>query len=145
MEDVEQTEKHYLYASHELATLLKKKGFDEICHAYYWDTEYNEKANKYAHIAPLTGYNHNDFPTRLSRPLYQEIEDWLREKYDIYIWVMPVRDKEEREYIFELDFKTASNLPRSSNSLYLYDTDRKWKDYYKAKEAAFFEILNHRL
>lgn len=71
------------YVSFETAKLLKEKGFDEQCYAYYnifYDNDGKDLKlwRKYPHRAqPNTNY--------LNVPTLQTAMKWLREKHNLYV------------------------------------------------------------
>jgi hypothetical protein len=93
------------FVDHEIAALLKEKGFKEECMAFY---EISIKAKKDEHdgfSGPFgwkkgevnfnKGYfennglpdNSNEYWLLCGAPLWQQVIDWFREKHSIEIWV----------------------------------------------------------
>ena len=71
----------HLFVPYELAVKLKEKGFNEPCFAVY-----NNLRN--GHIDLLSKrYGKNEMISLVAAPLYQQVVDWLREKYSLCVWV----------------------------------------------------------
>jgi len=69
------------FVSAKLARLLKEKGFNESVREHYYSIN-----NQLSNIN--TEYNTwNDYPDFISAPTYQMVFDWLREKYNIEIFI----------------------------------------------------------
>ena len=81
------------YVSFEVAKLLRDKGFDEPCNAYWFhmiDAEpiFNDNM-------PRQIYNNkSDTIEIISCPTLQMARKWLRIEHNIHIWVEPNHDKE---------------------------------------------------
>ena len=120
------------FATYEISLKLKELGFNEECLAFFLMRndlrikEYKESGNKNSAF-----YNN----TVCSAPLYQQIIDWFREKYNIHILVSGrlIDSPESKVYVWEIygDFK---ELPEE-----LYDGINK--DYYKAREQAILKAI----
>lgn len=70
-----------LFVPYELALKLKEKGFDEPCLGYYgiWSTELRFPV----YAGELE--NWNTIENLCSAPLYQQVQDWFREKHNLNI------------------------------------------------------------
>ena len=77
------------YVSFETAKLLKEKGFDADCHAYY--IAYANGTNRFNISAAYPyGYNFNDDEDyQYSAPTLQIVMKWLREVYNTVIVITP--------------------------------------------------------
>lgn len=79
------------YVSFETAKLLKRKGFDEICRAFWkvWNGETNlchcnsSHTFEYCHNSMLEQYNDAE-ETNIAAPTLQMAMKWLREVYSIH-------------------------------------------------------------
>ena len=75
-----------LFASFEVSKLLKEKGFDKVCFAYYRDNfPNNDKI--YDYITPeIYQYIKNSKGVEaIFAPTLQQVIDWFRINYNIYI------------------------------------------------------------
>ena len=75
------------FIPYEQALELKELGFDLECVMYVWDPSHKTTdghiPSKTPHWTPLHILNHNQLPTRVSLPLYQQAFRWFREKYKL--------------------------------------------------------------
>ena len=74
------------YVSFETAKLLKEKGFDEDCNAY-WDLTTETKTPKIGLSVSSKNWNYkwNPIPFPISAPTLQMAMKWLRKEYNIHI------------------------------------------------------------
>lgn len=72
------------YISFETAKLLKEKGFDEECRAFYVKSK--ECGIELFHAKESYNYNNNVHPCT-SAPTLQMAVKWLREVHNISVWV----------------------------------------------------------
>lgn len=96
---------NHLFATYELSLLAKEKGFDEPCLRYY----------DYSKILIESGVY------KCKAPLYQQLCDWFREKYDIVITVSYCEYgiKTENGWRFTFDNPTGQqHWQGKSNSYY---------------------------
>lgn len=94
------------YVSHEVAKLLKDKGFNEPCIGYY-STEGKLKLLTYAET-------NSEWFKNISAPTQQMACDWLIENYKIYINVSFVSGKGFVGSIYDIS--------NPDNTLYMVDT-----------------------
>lgn len=95
------------YVSFETAKLLKEKGFDETCRAFW--KEWNEEINlcdcnsshtfEYCHNTMLENYN-DDEETNIAAPTLQMTMKRLREVHHIFISISFHYDKFNQPYYF---------------------------------------------
>lgn len=74
------------YVSIEVAKLLREKGFNEFCGAYYhlsWRNEATE--DECFEVAPSYDFRNSDNTYRVGAPTLYEAHKWLREKYNIHL------------------------------------------------------------
>ena len=90
------------FVTYEIALKLKELGFNEECLAAFSDDEYHDLL----HLCE--NHTEGNFTIESSRyrikaPLWQQVIDWFREKYGIYILIMPCRipSNEIKYYIFK--------------------------------------------
>lgn len=73
------------YVSLEVAKLLKEKGFNEYCGAYYhlnWDDMTEEECFE---VAPNHDFRNKDNGYRVGAPTLYDSQKWLREKQKIHL------------------------------------------------------------
>ena len=75
------------FIPYEQALALKELGFNLECVMYVWDPSHKttdgHTPSKIPHWTPLHIMNHNQLPTRISLPLYQQAFRWFREKHNL--------------------------------------------------------------
>lgn len=64
------------YVSLGVAQILKEKGYDERCRAFYENDEY---------VVGMLPLDYNKFPSRCSMPTLYEAQKWLRIKHRVSI------------------------------------------------------------
>lgn len=77
------------FVSFEIAKQLKDLGFDKPCLFMYDKCEMfstNLNSNQ-----RFSGVNYNSSGYCCSAPLYQQVEEWLTKKYDIIIFITPIK------------------------------------------------------
>lgn len=74
------------YVSFEIAKLLKEKGFNEPCLKQYYNN------GELSNVSIEAKYN--TIVNQVSAPTLQMAMKWLREVYNLHIWVEPNHDKE---------------------------------------------------
>lgn len=90
------------YVSLEIAVLLKDKGFNETCRAYWGGfnnkplglSECNRgRAFDYCTNSSLRAYNDCE-QTYIAAPTHQMAVAWLRDQHNLQLWVEPGNDRE---------------------------------------------------
>lgn len=71
-----------LFVPYHLAVLAKEKGFDEPCLSYYWELELHDWWKNPCYTTNSVQGKDEDC---VAAPLYQQLVDFLREKYNISI------------------------------------------------------------
>ena len=108
------------YVSFEVAKLLKEKGFGVPCNYYYREKEYVEALNKNRESLGLSErfeegsvgeqlnkqhkgrlVNRNQYDTTTSRPTQALAIKWIRENFDIHLWIIPYDDNELSQTLYE--------------------------------------------
>ena len=120
------------FVTYEIALKLKELGFDEECFGRYEGADYYlEKWNE-VKLEPTHTTSQNTFSWQLaSAPLWQQVIDWIREKYGIHI---------------ELDFGLGWGygfIPVGTELTYNwnhFEDDHKWS-YYEAREQAILKVI----
>ena len=109
------------YVSFEIAKLLKEKGFDETCRAFWkeWNGEISlcgcnsSHTFEYCHNTMLENYNDSE-ETNITAPTLQMAMKWLREVHNLFIFISTwLRHKDNTiQYYYEIrnlndkDFET---------------------------------------
>ena len=106
------------YVSFEIANLLKEKGFDEPCHAYYEDNGTFRESYSACAIRNIT----NPCFFGIASPTLQMAMKWLRKVHNLYtnIWADP-KDAENNDFntIFRAQvYNGNSNYGTSEYSTY---------------------------
>lgn len=81
---------NHLFVSYNLALQLKEKGFDELSQtAFVVRDDLSDYSKPGSVLEEPDEYpnwvNYNDYDSLCSRPLYQQVIDWFREKHNIEI------------------------------------------------------------
>lgn len=118
------------FVKYEIALKLKELGFDEVCLAVYF-------RNKFQLVK---GFNINNVDLHVANqmdailaPLWQQVIDWLVEKYNIYIDVKPVVFDDEPIYIYEIVDLKKGRLLNNINESFI--------DPNEAREQAILKII----
>ena len=117
------------YVSFEVAKLLKEKGFDEICRAFWkvWDNHTticdcsSSHLFEYCHNSMLEQYN-DDEELNIACPTLQMAMRWLRENHNIDIMICVVDHSTitmEQDYYF---YKIMLNRRHKHNESPFYHT-----------------------
>lgn len=119
------------YVSLEVAKMLKEKGFNEYCGAYYhlnWDDMTEEECFE---IAPNYDFRNKDNGYRAGAPTLYEAAKWLRNEHDIHI---VISSHYSRKYgIIEYEYRIATYFDFLEKPLKW----RKSKEYYEIYEQCF--------
>ena len=94
------------FVTYEIAKQLKELGFDEECFGYYHVNEGYIKGYAFCYSE-----NTRTSDCSILAPLWQQVIDWFREKYNINILIAPVYSLGElKGYVFNFGLITMSNL-----------------------------------
>ena len=112
------------FVTYEIALKLKELGFDEKCFGYY--SEQHDKTKL------LCLYQEEDYfdEIRLEAPLWQQVIDWLREKYNLYISIEANFSKKRWYFV-------VGNLWEYNSGSFFDD----FKTHYEAKEQAILKAI----
>lgn len=122
------------YVSLECAKLLREKGFNEYCGAYYhlnWDGMTEEECFE---VAPNYDFRNKDNGYRVAAPTLYEAQKWLREKHNIHLDVRCTsyyKPLNRCDYMCEI-FALSSNV---------YSDTRIYHKYEEALNAGIIEAL----
>lgn len=110
------------YVSFETAKLLKEKGFNEVCRAFWkeWDGQImlchcsSGHVFEWCHNSMLENYNDEE-ETNIAAPTLQMAMKWLREMHNIHIGdnITYTEDPEKfppKYYVYVSDTKTGDTL-----------------------------------
>lgn len=75
------------YVSLEVARKLREKGFDEMCHAFWWNHEGETRLNTrdYNFTKDWLEDRYKCFDCVLLAPTLYEVQKWLRRTYSIHL------------------------------------------------------------
>jgi hypothetical protein len=79
------------YCSYEVAKLLKEKGFNEPCRAYWDDQPKLDMHTLFFSVEPIK--NSEQIANNTSCPTYQMTMKWLREIHNICITIYPNKER----------------------------------------------------
>lgn len=125
-----------LFLPYELSKTLKRKGFNEPCIAYKWDDTYIHSQGIVAnfenfHWTIRDLHNHNESPTRISIPLYQQVIDWFRIEHKLFVSV-EIGTQEYSYFIYDIRRNESATGTKSLS----YNGE-----YYEAMDKAIEEAL----
>lgn len=113
----------HLFVPYNLAVLAKNKGFDEYCLYFYNELHYPGEL-----LENINGSYNSDYPNDghiIMAPLYQQLIDWFRDKYDYIIWV----EKDYNGYFYKVQ------IPPGTHESGYFDS------YYFCLDTAFEEAF----
>lgn len=131
------------YVSLEVAKLLKEKGFDECCGAYYhcnWDEMTEEECFE---VAPIHVFRNSNNRYRIGAPTLYEAAKWLREEHQIHISVGMCSDystNADGEICDEWAFWTFSTYYTTSLN-HIHDCFGEYDTYEEALNEGILEAL----
>jgi hypothetical protein len=119
------------FVTYEIAKLLKELGFNEPCMKYIYTGNTAVNIDTYHECLPRLAYYFNKEDMCISIPLWQQVIDWLREKYDYHICSIPL-------------FKN-SNIEKRQSQIHVWKSSDKpiIFDRNKTINEVITEILNH--
>lgn len=86
------------YVSLEVAKLLKEKGFDEYCEAYYHLCQNDATEEECFEIAPNKDFKNSNNKFRVGAPSLYEAQKWLREVHNIDVLPTIRTESEHKDY-----------------------------------------------
>ena len=133
------------FVTYEIALKLKELGFNEWCWFQYYkgNLDYSYKYEKKSTKIPT-------IRTACLAPLWQQVIDWFREKYDIHISFEPVyKPKQFQNLMYCYTISTKENYyggmdDNLDNWLGLNDGGNMFhieNSYYKAREQAILKVI----
>lgn len=122
------------YVSLEVAKLLKEKGYDEYCEAYYhlyWMGEFTEEES--FEISPSKNFKNSNNVYRVGAPTLYEAQKWLRNIHGIYIDILYYNGD---YYMYDILTIPKHDLIGLSDRPYI-----QYKSYEEALNAGILEAL----
>ncbi len=119
------------FVPYEIALKLKELGFDEECFGYYYDKTDNIQTSYSFHFNGKGERLAND----VNAPLFQQVIQWLREKYNIHIIVKSYNDEELNQILYENDIIDVNDNWNEFSDYTFYHT------YQEALTQAIIESL----
>lgn len=122
------------YVSLEVAKMLKEKGFNEYCSAYYhlnWDDMTEEERFK---IAPSHNFRNRNNGYRVGAPTLYEVQKWLRSAKRLHIEVSYMS---KNYWIYEILTIPNHDLIGLSDRMNV-----NYMSYEEALNAGILEALN---
>lgn len=121
------------FVTYKIALALKELGFDEKCFGWY-DNEgrFFFPSNNTLHTRNSKVEGRSD--NIITAPLWQQVIDWLREEYNIYINVLPITFDTEPTFIFEIISLKNGEL--------LNNIDGSFLDVNEAREQSILDTIN---
>lgn len=123
------------FVTYEIAKMLKEKSFNEYCFSAYRNTDGEKSLMGLSKWKNGEVYdNHEGFA---AAPIWQQVEEWLRKKHNIYIyierdggwWIVNIKDLSKEEEEGTLDIKLKNEYSNCFN------------DLFKAKEITIKYVL----
>lgn len=120
------------FVTYEIALKLKELGFDEPCICGY--NSYGALKNNLAMThGELSDYISTDkYDVKVNAPLYQQVIDWFREKYNLNIIINANSMNSFTSMIYELEKDSCliSIIPY-----------KQYSTYYEAREQVILKII----
>lgn len=121
------------YVSFEVAKLLKKKGFDELCSKKYNVNKQIVFAGKQIELWQNSEFDNNE---ECSAPTQQMAMRWLREIYKLHIEIIIVTNFPKERYAIQI-VKNCEPILLSKNNEHV----QEYNTYEDAVEAAIMYCL----
>jgi len=83
-----------LFIPYALAFILKEKGFNEPCLAFY--DSFDNQLHTWR--VPDGLVKNSDVPDSIATPTYQQVVDWLRTNHGLYVNVSPCIEENDSEF-----------------------------------------------
>ena len=87
------------FVTYDIALKLKTLGFNKNCFAYHYKPDNNAEVDIYD--PPTVAKNWNGEATCISLPLWQQVEEWLRERHNIQLSIFPDYDGDGVETVWD--------------------------------------------
>ena len=117
------------FVTYEIALKLKELGFDEPCFAWF----ITDMPEKNIH-SPILAAQYKDwtrmYNDRVNAPLWQQVIDWFREKYNIHIWITYNREYDNPYFTCIVDISQINRI-----------TTGYCKEYSAAREQAILKSI----
>ena len=118
------------FVSYEIALALKELGFDEECFGWFY-------LNKPSYIEYERCKLKDCSNVHIPSPLYQQVEQWFREKHQIIIAVHAYRDLDAIDEVDQILWEfTLWDKEWNDTSDYTY-----YHSYEEARDAAILEAI----
>ena len=123
------------FVSYEIALKLKELGFDEPCFGFWNVSQINNSLQELKYgmcVFKNTSTELSKYPKNVLAPLYQQVIDFFREKYNIQI-----------EILWRGDMNTFNyKIGTFQYGTYFFsDKDWKFEEYYEAREQAILKVI----
>lgn len=122
------------YVSLKVAKMLREKGFNEYCGAYYhlnWDDMTEDECFE---VAQNYDFRNKDNGYRVAAPTLYEVQKWLRKKHNIYINSIP------SESIWGIKNKFTFMIDKlNSNGEWEWGWEQEHDNFYTTYEESFNE------
>ena len=143
-----------LFVPYELALKLKEKGFEEECFARYNGGEFqltkHQNWNLYPNVYRLdipntkVGLIKSGTPVIISAPLYQQVVDWFREKFNTHIEIRVIKNWDADRwncYVLKIIPNVIKDAGFKEEYDSVYDHTVKKMSYYDALNKAIEEAI----
>ena len=87
------------FVPHEIATLLKEKGFDDECLAYWINKDKLRSCG--AILFEVDGFFRNSLSSEehlIAAPLWQQCLEWLEREHWVDFWAVPILTPNPKQY-----------------------------------------------
>lgn len=121
-----------LFAVYEVALLARRRGFNEICLRIFSDGELNDY-NAPDDVGEVRNSNWDD-PRIITAPMYQQLVDYLFDKYELVVGMEPCGEGKWAGYVR----KSGQALEDLLDGFTMYPD----KERYKALDEALTEAFN---
>ena len=108
------------FVTYEIALKLKELGFDEKCFKVYDELGFIQDEKEMDELNLI----------KLNAPLWQQVIDWFREKYNIHIWITYNREYDNPYFTCIVDISQINRI-----------TTGYCKEYSAAREQAILKAI----
>ena len=127
-----------LFVTYEIALKLKELGFDEECINEYWFTckklRFSFESVKNIYHYKRSNSDNNDI-SLISAPLWQQVIDWFREKYNISLEIFTLSYHNSIQYCFNI-----KKLEDTTISV-LHKDNVYYSSYYETRKQAILKAI----
>lgn len=128
-----------LFVPYELAVKLKEKGFNEPCIGLYLESGRLWSLDNTG--GDFSGITNENKKRETAAPLYQQITDWFRDKYNLHFFIVPYGDGKHWSLCNVGKTTRTDFFERINSATRIKYEGVKFNTYYEALDSAIEEAL----